>query len=52
MQRFFDMSRIEKSMGGTAPPQFDFAAYEKQQLASPADVQLKPSARIEVNGAV
>ena len=36
MEQFFNMDFIEESMGGKSSPQFDFAAYEKQQLADDA----------------
>ena len=41
MASFFNMDLIEESMGGKAPPAFDFARYERQQLD---EEQLRQSA--------
>ena len=54
MEQFFNLDFLEESMGGKGSPQFDFAAYEKQQLADDAiRKQLPPAgatAQITANG--
>lgn len=46
MARFFDMSKMETCVGGTSEKNFDFDAYDKQQIEREQAAQQKE----QVNG--